>query len=282
MRHCARYVEGFFMLKYRLLTGFILIPLVVLAILFLPHSLFMLVSGILMLIATWEWTTLLQWRHINVRVLALFIMAALIFCSGWLPIALLLIGSTLWWLFNLACIIAYNQQKLPDFFKHRGWLIFAGLMSIIPCWIAMNQVRIMFLGNLWLLVMLAMIWAADTGAYFSGRWFGKTKLATQVSPNKTWEGFWGGLLATLVVTIFIAAILHMQTSTWPQLALFALLAFGFSVIGDLYMSLLKRQQKLKDTGNLLPGHGGLLDRIDSLLAVMPVFSLALLAFGWIR
>lgn len=133
-----------------------------------------------------------------------------------------------------------------------------------------------------LLAAMAVVWIADTAAYFAGRAFGKRKLAPTISPGKTWEGVWGALLAVavyaLVLAVFTPRSVLPAPSTLPAIVLFVagtMLLAGFSVVGDLYESLLKRQAGVKDSGSLLPGHGGVLDRVDALLAFMPLAALAL-------
>ena len=122
-----------------------------------------------------------------------------------------------------------------------------------------------------LLYLLSLVWIADTGAYFSGRKFGKHKLAPTISPGKTWEGLVGGLLANLVWIISI----YQLSSGWglglPQFLLISLATTLISVVGDLFESILKREAGVKDSGKLLPGHGGVLDRVDSVIAAAPVF-----------
>jgi len=126
------------------------------------------------------------------------------------------------------------------------------------------------------MTLLAIVWSADVGAYAFGRWLGRTKLAPAVSPGKTWEGMAGGVL--------LAAVAAGSAAAWLNLPVFPLAALGIvtalvSVLGDLTQSMFKRNVGLKDSGKLLPGHGGVLDRIDSLTAAIPVFAGGLLLFG---
>ncbi|WP_338036112.1 phosphatidate cytidylyltransferase [Halomonas binhaiensis] len=146
----------------------------------------------------------------------------------------------------------------------------------MPTWIGFNVLRDS--GGVWLLFVLLLVWCADTGAYFFGRAFGKRKLAPKVSPGKSWEGVLGGM----GVTAFLAVIF----SLWQSLDLGATIVLVVvtlgvtltSVLGDLLESMLKRHRGLKDSSQLLPGHGGILDRIDSLTAAVPVFALF---FSWL-
>lgn len=124
-------------------------------------------------------------------------------------------------------------------------------------------------GIVWVMVVLGIAWAADTGAYFAGRHFGRRKMAPVISPNKTWEGFVGGLLGSMV-WVGLVEVVAMPEVSWARVCLLAPVASAMGVLGDLTESLLKRSHGIKDTGQILPGHGGLLDRIDSVLFVAPV------------
>ena len=131
----------------------------------------------------------------------------------------------------------------------------------------------------WALYGLMLVWAADTFAYFAGRRFGGAKLAPSISPGKTWAGFWGGLFGVVVLAMVMAPVLGVTLQQLPVLVAISLVAGLASVLGDLFESLIKRQAGAKDSGTLLPGHGGLLDRIDSILAALPVFAIFKAWFG---
>lgn len=140
-------------------------------------------------------------------------------------------------------------------------------------------------GNRWLLVALFIVWAADTGAYFTGKrfggqWFGDRRLAPSISPNKTIEGLVGGLVLAVLVGVVGGYLAGATPAELPLVALVAFLAAMFSVIGDLYESLMKRHAGVKDSGNLIPGHGGLLDRIDGVVAALPVFAVGQIWLGF--
>jgi phosphatidate cytidylyltransferase len=156
-----------------------------------------------------------------------------------------------------------------------------GIAILAAAWLAIVVIRsfninIDFHTGAWmLLLMLIVIWGADVGAYFAGKNFGKTKLAPVVSPNKTWEGAIGGLILANVVGIALALILDLQLN-WLQFVVFLILIVALSVIGDLFESMLKRRANIKDSSNILPGHGGLLDRLDSTLSVAPFFVVGVL------
>jgi phosphatidate cytidylyltransferase len=146
-------------------------------------------------------------------------------------------------------------------------------------WIALAMIRDLPLGQYWILCLLLIVWAADIGAYFSGRHFGGRKLAPRISPSKTWSGLWGGFaLALVVAVVYTLAVSTLEAGVITMLVIAAVTTLA-SVGGDLFISLQKRSMGLKDTGALLPGHGGILDRFDSLVAAAPFFALGLLVFG---
>lgn len=156
----------------------------------------------------------------------------------------------------------------------RALKLAAGTLAVLPAWAALvllhaNPDK----GNLWLLTALTMVWAADSGAYFAGRAFGKHKLAPRVSPNKTIEGLLGGMVAGIVVACAFGWLAGLTVAHVPQLVLVSAVAVLASVLGDLFESLLKRHAGAKDSGAVIPGHGGVLDRIDGVLAALPVFAL---------
>jgi phosphatidate cytidylyltransferase len=143
----------------------------------------------------------------------------------------------------------------------------AGLLALALAWLAIARMRLDWLhGSHVVMYGLLIVWLADSGAYFAGRAFGRRKLAPAVSPGKTWAGFWGGLLACALLAVVTALLYQL-----PLLSLLALTVVTgvFSVVGDLTESLCKRFAGVKDSGNLIPGHGGVLDRFDSLLAALP-------------
>jgi phosphatidate cytidylyltransferase len=147
----------------------------------------------------------------------------------------------------------------------------------VPCWVAINYIFIQHEGRLALLFLFILIWGADSAAYFVGKKWGKHKLAPQVSPGKSIEGMMGALVFTILLAIITQLLCRIPLERWHWGILLSLLTVIFSIVGDLFESMLKRNAGIKDSGNILPGHGGLLDRIDSLTAAAPVF-----AFGsWV-
>lgn len=156
----------------------------------------------------------------------------------------------------------------------RVFISLAGFLSVILFTVVLIRFRADFSADI-LLMSLFVVWAVDTGAYFSGKRFGKTKLAIHVSPGKTWEGVWGGsLLAFLIALLGLWLVTESKSFSLIAFAMLLALIALFSVFGDLFESVLKRQVGLKDSGQILPGHGGILDRIDSLLIAVPMLYLA--------
>ena len=151
---------------------------------------------------------------------------------------------------------------------------------LVPFWLSMNMLQgSTNIGPVLLLIAFILVWSVDVGAYFVGRFCGRRKLIERVSPNKTWEGFVSGVVACVIVAFIIGFIRHMP---WPQmlaLGLLGLIVALFSVVGDLFESMLKRQLGIKDSGPILPGHGGFLDSFNSALAALPIFMLGMLLMG---
>jgi phosphatidate cytidylyltransferase len=163
-----------------------------------------------------------------------------------------------------------------------------GLLVLIPAWVGLNHLRTggfqfgdLADNRLAILYIFLVVWVADIGAYFAGRAFGKAKLAPRVSPGKSWAGVWGGLAAVALLAV-VASLLAAATPVQMALLIVATLVTGFvSVLGDLLESMLKRFRGIKDSSQLLPGHGGIMDRIDSLTAAIPVFALIITLLGWL-
>ena len=160
-----------------------------------------------------------------------------------------------------------------------------GFLALVPGWVALRELKLFTDSSYLICLLFFLIWGADVGAYFAGRGFGRSKLAPDVSPGKTWEGFFGGLVAVLVIAITMALWFGKPDLTSPDgmiLVGLCLLVGMISVLGDLTISMFKRKRDIKDSSNLLPGHGGFLDRIDSLLSAAPVYTLYLLSANWLE
>ncbi len=264
------------MLRSRILTA-LAMAIVLLAVLLLlpPPATFVLLT-LAVLVGAWEWSAFIGDIGRGLRVGYVALVAALLalaweYGSDRGALRGLLLLTALWWLAALAWIAFAPQRVAP-------WsAALAGLFALVPAWLALGQLRIAAGdGGQWTLYALLLIVAADTGAFFAGKRFGRFKLAPRVSPGKTWEGVLGGMLLAFLVGL--AGASYFDAPALPFVAI-ACASAGFSVVGDLTESLLKRAAGLKDSGHLLPGHGGMLDRLDSIAAGAPLFVLGLLLTG---
>ena len=267
------------MLLQRILTAIPLALAVIWLILTQPSSALMYVLLLLALVCGFEWARL---SGVKIK-LWQFAFAALVsvfswFCIEYLSqyIYFLLLLATSWW-FAVLLFLKLAQPQLKASALSPQKLLVA-LLVVPSTIIAMFMIHSMDRGAEWLLYSLMLVWIADSGAYFSGKKFGKTKLAPNVSPGKTREGLFGALLATSVYASLAAYYFDMPFSQSLLLLGLSLMLTIISVVGDLYESFLKREAGMKDSGNILPGHGGILDRVDSVLAVMPVF---VVMFDWL-
>lgn len=269
------------MLKARVVTAIALLLGLLACIFLLPAMVWALVVAVVLWVAAGEWLRLvaaegvLAWCFRLLAVLPAPLFALLPQEDAHMLGLAIHLGAVSFWWFTVSAILRLK----PQFREGIGRYI-VGLVVLVPASLAMIQLREM---SPWLLLgAMAMVWLADIGAYFAGRAFGRHKLAPQISPGKTWEGVVGGGLAVLVfVLVCQAAVPTLQQLGLPILVLFTLLYTATSVEGDLFESLLKRQAGLKDSGNLLPGHGGLLDRIDSLLPTLPLAAAAALILSFL-
>ncbi len=262
------------MLKQRLLTAAILIPLVVFSLLYLPSSIVQwLLAGVVVL-AAWEWFAIIGYKKRPQRLFA-FASLALISILTLMFISFLQLSIILWSVI-LVLVVRYAHTALPAkiekiIMQPVSAIILSSLVLAL-FWHSAVLLHSTPLGAQQLLYVMVLVWLADTGGYFAGKRWGKTKLAQSISPNKTWEGVAGAVVLGLIWA-FIGYAINLSGSlslmSWLLLSLVALL---ISIVGDLFESLFKRAHNVKDSGNLLPGHGGILDRIDSLLAAVPVFT----------
>lgn len=259
-------------LLQRVVTAAVLICILLTVFFWLPPIVAIPVLGLFVVIAAWEWSAFVPFRARPARILYCAMLAGLMSLCIWLfparlPLAGLLWVAMLWWGFAFTLVLRF---PLP---LGRAFGILAGIFVIVPAWAALfTLLAVPEIGTQYVLFVLLIIWAADIGAYFTGRALGRTRLAPEVSPGKTWEGVIGGLVAALCV-----ALAGAEWFGWARaFVLPAALGVAFiSVLGDLTVSMFKRNAGLKDSGNLFPGHGGVLDRIDSLTAAMPLFALQL-------
>ncbi len=283
------------MLKHRIITALWLIPLVLGAIFFFPVEYFSWALIAVFLIAAKEWgriidkrCTTTQWSFtvtIGILLVALNILVPThgIWSKGGLHpvyLAILIIG-TCWWLVSFLLVLTFPKSSAVWGKSHMLKSMF-GQLTLIPCFVALvalkaiNQESMPYYGGSLVFLVMLTVWAADSGAYFAGKALGKHKLMPNVSPAKTIEGLVGGLVMTMVV---VAGVMCVSPEQELGLVIGVTLFVAIvSAIGDLSESMFKRVADIKDSGTILPGHGGVLDRIDSLTAALPVFTLIYIAF----
>jgi phosphatidate cytidylyltransferase len=276
------------MLATRILTAVVLIPLVLAALFLLPPRIFGVVLLAIVLVAAHEWAKLVgftggRWLLFvgGACLLGLYLLFGPSgFDAGWPPLIVLAVcgAATLFWMLIAPPWVALRWPP-----KSQAALAIVGWIVLIGVWLALVELQAR---SPWLvLAAMAIVWIADTAAYFAGRAYGKRKLAPLVSPGKTWEGVFGGLAAVAVYALALVPLAGaagfrgtISAATIALWIAFALVLAAVSVVGDLFESLLKRYAGVKDSGHLLPGHGGVLDRTDALLAAMPPAALAALFF----
>lgn len=271
------------MLKARVVTALLLLGGFLAALFLLPFAGWLIFASLVAGMGAWEWAGLLRLAGARRQAYA---MMALVLCAslGWLAFELatgqMLQPVILMTIFSLAGMF---WLTIVPFWLRARWPIdagpgaLAGLIVLIPACLALMQVRAV--SPLFLLAAMAFVWLADIAAYFSGRALGRHKLAPAISPGKSWEGVAGAAVLVLPYGLLVAWAAGVLPGSVLDLLLllFALEALlAVSILGDLFESLAKRQANQKDSGNLLPGHGGVLDRIDSLTSTLPLIGLALL------
>lgn len=268
------------MLKQRVLTALVLIPLTLLILFYLPADAFCFLIGLIVLGAAWEWTNLMEIKKTGWRWFYLLIIAVCLGITARIPVLYTIAASAVWWVIALLLVLLYPRasEAWGRSVTVRGIM---GILVLVPCWIAVCFIRKNEATDT-LLFLFILIWGADTAAYFVGKKWGKHKLAPSVSPGKSVQGFIGALVFTVILVLGVVWFLDIPMNLWAWCFGLSLLTVVFSVIGDLFESMLKRKVGLKDSGRLLPGHGGLLDRIDSLTAAAPIFVFGSLMLGMIQ
>ena len=285
------------MLKTRVFTALVLLAMVVPALLYLPTVGWALFVLVFVAAAAWEWGRLCDFSQSAALTYGAFVAAAavgvLVFAAGRsevFAVAMYAASVAAW------VVIAIHWFVRGPQAPRGAWLALLGLLMLLPCWWAVVQARVA--GALFMFLLMGLVWVADIAAYFAGRRFGRHKLAPAVSPGKTWEGVAGAMAGAILLFLGCAAVTTAEGG--PLDSWFAWLyryaegagiiglvgalllvcsVVGMSILGDLFESLLKRRAGVKDSSKLLPGHGGVLDRIDALIPTMP---LAMLIFAFVR
>jgi len=263
-------------LRQRIVTAAVLIVALLVIVLWLPPAVTVIVLTLLVLAGAWEWSAFLRLPGSVSRAAYVAFLAVMMFVV-WRVTGtpegrgVVLTVAVFWWLAALVWIVCAPQRVA-------SWsAALAGLLALVPAWLALVRLRFdLPQGAHWMLFALLLVFAADIGAYFAGRYFGRLRLAPAVSPGKTWEGVLGGAAAGALTAVLGSAWFDVPLGRFLPLCLAAV---GFSIVGDLTESLLKRYAGLKDSGTLFPGHGGVMDRIDSVSGAAPVLLFGLTVLG---
>lgn len=272
------------MLKQRLITAFTLGPLSMWGILALPSKIFAAIIAIFIVMGAWEWARFISPVGTLIRAIYCVVVAGGMFALWYglnvstdMTVVILML-ATLWWCAATLFVIYY--PRLTWIWDNKLIKALSGCFVLIPCWLALTSLHMQpMFGPGYTLFVIMLMWMADSGAYFGGKRWGKNKLAQHVSPGKTREGVYAAMLVSVVFVLIFGYFLDIGKDNFSQWFVFmglSLFAVSISIIGDLTESMFKRQSGVKDSGSLLPGHGGVLDRIDSLTAAAPVFLLGLL------
>jgi phosphatidate cytidylyltransferase len=274
-------------LKTRVITALLMLLVLYAATTWTSPLQFVLFVSIVLLLAAQEWTSLMGLQGRNKRASYVVLFLLLMICAAWFlgirpgveklaaPIVIVVTGlSVLFWLWAFVLIRAFPQHTHRWSSVPRTAMI--GIFVLLPTWVALIQLKYLAPSGYLVFVAIALVSVADIGAYFIGRAWGRSKLAPSLSPGKSWAGVWGGLLSSAILAGVLLSLLNANIRSLTVIEAVLLLGIAMlvailSVVGDLFESMLKRQQGLKDSGAILPGHGGVLDRIDSLTAAAPAF-----------
>ena len=263
------------MLKTRIVTAVVLVLALLAVIFFLPPIATVIAVTAMVIAGAWEWSAFLRAPAVAIRAGYVAVVVFLLWAVWQITGSprgrnTVLLVALVWWIVALLWIVFAPRRATSVM------AAIAGILALVPSWMALIQLRYLPSGAEWMLFVLVLVWAADIGAYFVGRKFGRTRLAPAVSPGKTWEGVLGGVALSVLVAVGGAVYFHVE---WPLFVGLCVAVVGFSVVGDLTESLLKRFAGVKDSGTLFPGHGGVMDRIDSVTSAAPILFFGLIALG---
>jgi phosphatidate cytidylyltransferase len=270
-------------MRQRVITALAITPFAIALFLFLPSPAFVAMIGAFCSVAMWEWTRLSGMRRRALRAavtaLAAVAMLVLYFTSNlWLWWTFIILGCIAWfaaifWLRNFSFAASPTRE-------HTVLKIVAGLLAILPAFAGLMRLEeTQPVPHSWALYAMLLVWAADTFAYLAGSQWGRAKLAPQISPGKTWAGLYGALVGSGIIAAIGGWLLDVRGTTLILLVVVALVSVAFSVVGDLFESLIKRHAGVKDSGTIFPGHGGVCDRLDGVFAALPFFALGKALLG---
>ena len=272
------------MLKDRVITAAVLIPLVIAFIFFVETIWFSALFAVVVAIGGWEWAGLsklddkMKYFYVTVTLLLL---SAIYFLDNHLIFNSLILLGLIYWFFAVVLVVSYQNKRnlLP---KNVSILLIIGFLLLIPMWTSLVVLKSNAeQGPMLIMLLMLLIWGADTAAYFGGKKWGKKKLANHVSPGKTWEGTITGISASIVIALCYVIVSNQNLEDGLLFVGLSILTVIGSVFGDLMESIVKREAGQKDSGNILPGHGGVMDRIDSLTAASPIYAFGLVSLGLI-
>ena len=286
-------------LRQRVVTAVVLlVALIALTLLTTPVA-FAAVVGVIIMLAAWEWGAFAQFDGVVPRLfytLSVFmVLVGVAAISGFwsgadsftlFRVILILCFGVLWWCIAACLLVGYPENSAC--WDHKFTISLMGLLALVPTWTGLVALKVILPSGYLVLGVVIAVAAVDVGAYFAGRYLGSRPLAPSVSPKKTWEGVWGGFATCCTVSALLVwaaqrGLLELSPAQILVLLLSCITTTPFAVVGDLVESMLKRKSHLKDSGSILPGHGGVLDRVDGLLAVAPISVLILLlALDWAR
>lgn len=264
-------------IKKRVTTAAVLVALLLAVVLWLPPEATVVALTLVVIMGAWEWSAFLRPSNVWYRLAYVAIIAVMLpltwrFTQSPGGRDLLLNIALVWWIVALLWVMFAPRWVA-------AWsAALAGVLALVPAWVALLSLRLdLDRGAEWILFALILVWAADIGAFFIGRKFGRLRLAPSVSPGKTWEGVLGGMVASALVAV-LGSWWFGRTFAIPlaQFLPMCLAVVAFSIVGDLTESLLKRFAGVKDSGSLFPGHGGVMDRIDSVTGAAPILLLGLI------
>lgn len=273
------------MLKTRIVTAAILIPIVISLIFFVNTIWFSVFFALFVAIGAWEWAVLSKLNDkmkYSYVIISLLMLLAIYYLNNSFLYKSIILTGVLYWLIAIGLVIFYQKQRnlLP---RNPSILMLIGLLLLIPMWSSLVVLKSNAeTGPVLIMLLMLLIWGADTAAYFAGKKWGKRKLANRVSPGKTWEGTMAGIVAGIVIAVAYVIVSNNNLSDGLVLIGLSILTVIGSVFGDLMESIVKREAGQKDSGNILPGHGGVMDRIDSLTAASPIFVLGLVLAGLVQ